>query len=135
MKEFQSAARAESPLENPIDIEFSLDGDEFLAQPPTSGQLTLFMASQGGGATPADTAKAMLELMLAVLGEEQYTDFENGLKAGKVDIETVMEVIEYLIEEWSSRPTPPASDSSSRQGRTGKQSTAKRRNEESTPSD
>jgi hypothetical protein len=133
MRQFNSAAKQAASVENPVDIEFEINGTTLVASPPSSGQLTLFMAAQAGGDAP-EIAKAMLELLWAVLGEDNYRWLEGELKAGVVDLELVEEVIEFLGETWSARPTSPASVSPSSRTSTGKQSTAAQRRKASTRS-
>jgi len=132
MRQFNSAAR-KAAVENPIDIEFEINGTQLLASPPSSGQLTMFMAAQAGG-DPSEIAKAMLELLWAVLGEDNYRWLEMELKSGAVDLPLVEELIEYLGETWSSRPTSPASALSPSRTSTGKPSTAARQRKASTRS-
>lgn len=125
MREFTSSAKRASMVENDTPIEFMLNGETLVATTPGSGQIGYFLATQASG-DAADVAKAMLELMAAILGPDQYPWFESGLKDGSIDLELVMEMIEYFIEEWSTTPTRPASVSSRRSAGTGKPSTAKR---------
>jgi len=132
MKEFRTGAR-ESVLDNPVPIQFMIEGTEFEAVPPTSGQLTLLMASQANE-DPVEIAKAMLEFVLAILGPEQYRVFEDGLKSGDIEMELTMEIVEWLTEQWSQRPTTSASASSQRSAVSTKRSTAKRPAKAKTPS-
>ena len=124
MKEFRNSAR-ESTLENPVPVEFAIEGIQFEAHPPSSGQVTLMMASQADG-DPIEISKGLLEFLLAILGDEQYITFENGLKSGEIQMELVMEIVEWLVEQWSNRPTTSASASSQRSAAPTKRSTAKR---------
>jgi hypothetical protein len=133
MREFKAAAQRDAVLENPIEIEFSVVGTVFRANPPSSGQLTVFMASQADADDPTVIAKGMLELLAAVLGED-YPAFEAMLKSGDIEMSMVMDIIEYLTETWSARPTQRASALSPSRVSTGKRSTARPRPKASTPS-
>jgi hypothetical protein len=133
MRQFNSAAKRAASVENPVPVEFEINGTVLEANPPTSGQLAVFLAAQASGDGP-EVAKSMLELLWAVLGEENYRWLEMEMKAGAVDVELVEEVIEYLGEVWSSRPTSPASVSSPSRTSTGKRSTATSRTKASTRS-
>lgn len=123
MREFVSSAKRHSAVDNDTPIPFMLNGQELVANAPGSGQLAVFLATQASG-DPGDVAKATLELMAAILGD-QYPWFESCLKDGSVEMELVMEMIEFFTEEWSSVPTTCASASSRRSAVTGKRSTAK----------
>jgi hypothetical protein len=132
MRQFQTAAHRAASVENPVPVEFELNGTTLVANPPSSGQLTVFLAGQAGD--PSESAKAMLELLWAVLGEDNYRWLEMEMKAGTVDVETVQEIIEYLGEVWSARPTVTASALSPSRTSTGKPSTATARRKASTRS-
>ena len=125
MREFTKAVRRESAITNPVTVEFAINGEVLTAEPPTSGQIAYFMAMQSTG-DPGKIAQALLELLFVCLGDD-YEFFEDGLKAGEIDMEMCGEVLEFLTEEWSARPTSPASGSSPSRGSTGKRSTATKR--------
>ena len=63
--------------------------------------------------------------MAAVLDEDDYDIIEDKLNEG-VDLGLLTDIVSYLIEEWSARPTKPSSASSGSRKSTGKRSTAKR---------
>lgn len=125
MRQFKSAATAAMTVDNPVDVEFEVDGRVLTASPPSSGQLALFMAAYSGG-SPPDIAKGVLELFESILDEGDYEWVVEGLRAGTLAMEVLMEVVEYLGEEWSARPTSSASVSSPSRVSTGRASTAKR---------
>lgn len=129
MKQFLTAARrGESTLPNPVDIPFEYEmreGEmvEITAHPPTSGQMALFLLSQSDGGV--GLMRALFDFLAAVLDDKDYAVIEESLHQG-VDVMVPIELVRYLIEEWSARPTPlpPASPPSPRN--TGRRSTAKR---------
>ena len=129
MKQFTTAARrGAAAVRNPVDVTFEFeirDGEfvEMTAHPPTTGQLALFMAHQIDTGTGA--IRAMFSLLDAVLTPEDYRIVENQLHDG-MDVAVVTEVISFLIEEWSARPTLSPSDSAPSRSTTGRRSTAKR---------
>lgn len=132
MREFKQAAKRESALPNAVDIEFSLNDEVLIASPPSTGQLTMFMAYQADGADPSDQAKAVMDLLYSIFDHDQYAWIQTQLLNDDLDVDTLMEVIEYLGEEWSSRPTSSASASSPSRASTGKRSTAKPRSKATT---
>lgn len=121
MREFTGAAKRSGAKEQLVEI--SINDQVFTAKMPTSGQLALFMARQSDG-DPVGIASAIMEMVWAIFDEEQFRVIEGWLAAGELDVEDVMEIIEYLAEEWSDRPTTSVSDSSPSRGSTGKSSTA-----------
>jgi len=128
MKQFGTAARrGTGAVNNPVDVHFEFEvreGEfaEMVAHAPTTGQLALFFAKQYEGGTAG--VRAMFDFLAAVLDDHAYKQIENQLHEG-LDVAVLIEVVQYLIEEWSARPTKrPPTSSGSRQA-TGKRSTAK----------
>lgn len=131
-KNFDTAARrGDTGVNNPVDIEFSIDGTDVVAHPPTTGQLALFIASTGGGGMTS--VQAMFDFLGAILDDEGFDLIEEKLNDG-VELALITDVITYLIEEWSARPTQQSSESTASRRSTGKRSTAKRPAAAKTPS-
>lgn len=137
MKQFRTAARrGQAAVPNAVDIafEFEIRDDEFVAMvahPPTSGQIALFLSQQTEGGMR--TVTALFDFLAAVLDQEHYDIIEAQLHEG-LDVQVTIEIVEYLISEWSARPTKPRSASSPSRRTTGQRSTGKRLNAVSTTS-
>lgn len=136
MKQFKTAARrGTSGVNNstPITFEYEVNPGEFVemvADPPTSGQLALFLADQTGG---GDTVRALFSFLETVLRGDSYAIIEQQLREG-LDVDVVVDMITYLTEEWSGRPTRRSSASSGSPSRNGPKSTVKRPRAASTTS-
>ena len=137
MKQFTTAARrGAAAVANPVDVtfEFEVREGEFVemtAAPPTSGQLALFTAHQfdkGSG-----SVRAMFDLLAAILSDEDYAVIEQQLHEG-LDVMVLVEVVQWLIGEWTARPTTPPSASTGSRRTTGTRSTVKQRPRASTSS-
>lgn len=124
MKNFDTAARrGQAAMPNAVDITFQIDGVDYTAHPPTTGQIALFMGAQSeGGYT---LVNAMFRFMDAVLDDEGVKALRAALQEG-VELTLVSDIISYLIEEWSARPTTRSSGSSPTRKRTGAASTVRR---------
>jgi hypothetical protein len=128
MKQFKTASRrGEGAVNNPVDLtfEFEVREGEFVeltAKPPTTGQLALFFAHQYDGGT--SSVRALFDFVASVLSDADYKVIENQLQDG-LDIAVVIEIVQYLTEEWSTRPTKPARASSASRRSTGPRSTGK----------
>lgn len=120
MKQFTTAARrGETQVPNPIDITFEWEvreGEfiEMTAHPPTTGQLALFFAHQNERGT--GPIRAMLSLIAQLVSDEDFAIIEDQLAEG-LDVQIVVELIQYLTGEWSARPTT-SSNGSTRSPRT-----------------
>lgn len=129
IKQFTTAARRGTvAVANPIDItfEFEIREGEFVemtAHPPTTGQLALFFSHQTDGGT--GFIRAMFDLLSCILPDDDYKIIEDQLYEG-LDVEVLIDMIRYLTEEWSARPTPSSNGSSPSRPSTGRQSTGKR---------
>lgn len=125
MKSFEtSSRRGKAAVVNPIDIEFELDGAKLTAHPPTTGQLGLFIGGNAEGGMK--TIQSLFRFLRAVLDDASYKLVEDKLQEG-VEISVLTDIIEYLVAEWSGRPTTRSSASSPSRKTTGTSSTAKRR--------
>lgn len=137
MKQFNTAARrGRSSVSNPVDIEFEFEVREgeyvtMTAHAPTTGQLALFFGHQLD--TGTGSIRAMFDLLSAVLDDRNYAIIEEQLHTG-LDVEVVIEIVQYLVSEWAARPTGPPPGSLPSRRTTGRQSTAKPRNAASTTS-
>lgn len=127
MRQFTTAAkRGVSGVNNPVDIPFEWEvreGEfvEMVAHPPTTGQLALFMSGGGKGIA---NIRALFEFLSTVLDDADYTIIEGQLRDG-LDLQVIIDVVQYLSSEWSARPTQLASDSSPSPPSTGRRSTVR----------
>ena len=137
MKQFQTAARrgtSAMTTAQPVEFEYEVSEGNFVvmrATPPTSGQLALFMTHQMDGGL--STVQALFTLLSAVLRKSDYDIIEGQLHDG-LDLAVITEIVEYLVAEWSGRPTRPPSGSSPSRPTTGRRSTVKQPVEASTTS-
>ena len=128
MKQFHTAARrGQGAVNNPIDIVFEWEvreGEfvEMTAKAPTTGQLALFFAHQTDAGTGG--VRALFDFLASVLSDREYKIIEDQLYDG-LDVAVVIEVVQYLTEQWSARPTKSPANSSGSRRTGGRRSTAK----------
>lgn len=132
MKQFKSAARSTAAVTNPVELDFEWDDTEFHAQPPSTGQLVLLMAVDEN-APHSVLLRCCLEFFEGILGEDDYAALRDNIKNGG-DINVLGEIMEWLVAEWSARPTKSRSASPRSPRSTGRKSTAKPRTEVSAAS-
>lgn len=118
----------ESAFEDADPIDFELDGEPITAYPPTGGQLALVMASVGKHSQTVDRVAATIDFLDSILDEQGQTLIRERLmdRNDPFDLEQVENILDYLIKEWSARPTKRPSDFQRSRSSTTKSSTAKR---------
>ncbi|HEX5018625.1 MAG TPA: hypothetical protein VFX15_13695 [Actinomycetes bacterium] len=141
MKEFAvAAARTEAEGENadePVG-EFTLAGQEFRAYLPSTGQISVLIASQGLGQNLRDIHNLLRKLML----DDGYSRLVGLLNDNVIGIGMLYGgdelndtgILDYLIELRSGRPTTSSNGSSPSPASGGKRSTGRVRGATSVPS-
>jgi hypothetical protein len=124
VKEFTTAAEVAAGEDEP-DLVFVLDGEELRAYKPTEGQFALLMMAMGRHASQASQYAGVMEFFLAVLDEpsRRYVVDRMEKRDEVIATKTIVEIMEWMVEEWGGRPTqsPSVSTSSRRNG--GRKST------------
>lgn len=97
----------ETPAE-PIVFSFTEGGEEFEAYPEVSGAVTLELVATAGSDDPSETAAGILAYLKGSLDASNFKRFNAYIRKpeNNVKIETLSEVVAYLVEERTSRPTP-----------------------------
>lgn len=136
MKEFATAARAveNEEADDRYPYEFTLDGVLCRAREPKDGQVAVLMASTGRHSGTQDQIAGIINFFVSVLDADTHQFIVNklldpeddfGLEAPEDNPEaaSVQGIMEYLMEEWSGRPTKSSSASSASPKRGGRRST------------
>jgi hypothetical protein len=125
MREFVTAAEKSEETEEEADLHFVLDEQELRAYKPTEGQFALLMMAMGKYATNTDQISAVMDFFIKVMDEpsQRYIIERMGSRDNVIPIATIVDIMEWMIEEWGGRPfqNPSASTSSRRSG--GRKST------------
>lgn len=125
MKSFDAKSADSGPAwpgAEPIDIE--VRGVEMVAEPPTAGQFALYLRRVSSGGVKA--LRAQFDFLVTLLSEESVDELEKMLDDG-MEFTIFDEIVAFLLEEWTQRPTEPSSAASGSPKSTGKRSTAKAR--------
>lgn len=93
-------------------IVFKLYDEEFTCVPEVQGQVMLNLVIESNSGEADATAKVIFSFFQKVLEDESYTRFEELLNDKKrvVTVETLSEIVAWLIEEYSSRPEAQPED-------------------------
>ncbi len=125
MKEFNVAAaelEASGEDKEPVGtLHFSVNGNECTAYKPGDGQLAVLMAATGRHASSQEQVAGIINFFASVLDDESNAYVVARLLNRKdpFGLEQVQEIMEWMIAEWSGRPTKPSSGSTPSQPSTG----------------
>lgn len=88
-------------------LKFKLYDEEFNCYPEIQGKVVLELASLTNSEDTAESASAILKFFSRVLVPESASRFENltGDPDRIVKIETLTDIIQWLVEEYTNRPT------------------------------
>jgi len=112
IKEFTTAAKtAAGQIEDPI--EFSLDDQTLRAYRPTEGQMALLMMALGRHTSEATKVAGAIDFFVSIMDQPSYTYLADRLQSrdNPIALEEIIPVMEWIVEEWSGRPTPSSSGS------------------------
>lgn len=132
IKEFTTAANAavdEDAGEVGASVTVSIDGREVTFLPPTSGQLAVTLAGSGDMASEMEQVASTINFFFSLLDDRDSAYFRRRLfkRNDPFDVDNIAELVEYLIEEWSARPTKQPSDYLASQRTAGPKSTERPR--------
>lgn len=98
--------------ENAEPISFKLHGEEFHCMPQMQGAFLLDIITKSSSGDAADTAQLTKDLFGKVLAAESYERFEKLIndKERIVSVETLGEIVGWLVGQYSSRPEEQPED-------------------------
>lgn len=138
LKTFSTAAKSvednDAPIGVPIEVTMEAEPRVKLEEktvtfiPPTTGQWAVTLAGQGDTTEGSEKIASQINFFFSMLDEKDEVYFKQRLfnREDPFDIDNVAEIIDYLMEEWSARPTKLSSVSSDSPPSAGKRSTAVR---------
>jgi len=125
LKEFVTAAEDAARENADEGMEFSVDGVMCRCYRPKDGQLAVLMATTSRHSSQQEMIAGIINFFVAVLDEESH-NYVVGRLLDRTDpfgIEQVQQIMNWMIEEWSGRPTPSPSVSTQSQRSGGRRST------------
>jgi hypothetical protein len=126
MKSFETAVRdVVDEEEEDYGLAFEVDGRELRCYRPHEGQVVLLMASFGRHSSQTDKVAGIIDFFVETLDEPSHQHLVGRLldRNDPFSVEDVEAIMEWMIEEWSGRPTKRPSASPRRPKRTGPRST------------
>ena len=124
VKEFITAAKEASEEDESI-LEFTVDGVECRAYPPKDGQLAVLMATTASHSSENEQIAGIINFFVAVLDDDTHTFLVSKLLDRKdpFGIEQVQDIMSWMVEEWTARPTKSPSGSTPSRSSGGRKST------------
>lgn len=109
-------------------VSFSLYGQEFFCHPDIQGVSLLTFIRDADSKDGSKAADALLGIYRHVMPEKEYEKFDKLINSPDtvVPIDVLAEIVNWLVEVYTDRPTQEQSSSSNGQRRTGPTSGAKR---------
>lgn len=136
MKEFAVAAKAED--EDPevvVPIKFKVGDQECLAYRPEAGQVAMMYSRMDDTlSSDGERIAAMIDFFMGLLDKDSRRVLSRRLmeREDPFEMETVSDIMDWLMEQWSGRPTTPSSASTRSRVNGGRKSTVKPQPVEST---
>lgn len=106
VKSFSSKAKKAKP------IPFELEGEEFEAYGAVSGAVLLEFIEATGSENPSETARGLLGYLRQSMNAENLERFNKVIHDPEINVEmeTLSEIVSYLVEERTNRPTEASSE-------------------------
>lgn len=125
MREFETALKAVTDTDTDDGMEFAVDGEVLHCYRPSDGQLAVLMASVSRSQSTANQIAGIINFFVEVLDDDSHAYLVGRLldRRDPFGLQEVQAIMEWMIEEWTGRPTssPSASTPSRRSG--GRRST------------
>lgn len=123
-KVFTTAARDSDYDDEPADVEFRLDDRELTAIFPGDGQVAMLMAETSRHQDLQTKVAGAIDFFQSCFPDDQAAHLRTRLltKRDPFGIQDVQDIVEYLLEEWSGRPTRSPSGSTRSRSNGGQRS-------------
>lgn len=111
IKEFTTALREVTDEDKEEGWTFKVDGRELTCFPPEPAQLAVLMASTSRHTRISEQIAGTINFFVEVMDDDSATYLTQRLlnRTDPFGIEEVTEIMEWMIEEWTGRPTQPPS--------------------------
>lgn len=112
MTRFKDFGSGDNAVTEPL--QFSLHGETFDCRPALQGQFLLELVGRSSGDDASSSANAVTSFFAEVLLPESYERFQELTMDPDriVSVETLSEIVGWLVGEYTDRPTEPRVNSS-----------------------
>lgn len=124
MKEFTTALK-EVTGDAEDTLQFTVDGRELTAYFPGDGQLAMLAASLGRHSSQHTAIAGIIDFFVEVMDDESHAYLVERLLDRKdpFGLDEVQSIMEWMMEEWTARPTQSPSGSTQSRSSGGLRST------------
>jgi len=131
-----AAAEATGAVEDALPFQMEGSDDQLYAYLPGEGQLLLLLGLAGPGQSPQELAQTVLDVFWGLMEPETAGILRRRLndRNDSFGVADVMNIVQWLIEEASARPTQSSFASTPSRTTSGQRSTATARQRASTRS-
>jgi hypothetical protein len=93
-------------------VSFALYGEDFQCVSEVQGRVILNLVADGASGDPAASSRMISSFFKSVLEDESYERFDALLndKHKVVNVETLSEIVSWLMEEYGDRPNQQPED-------------------------
>jgi hypothetical protein len=95
------------------EVKFKLYGEEFICKKAVPGKILLEVAGSVDEENPSSADRVISNFFSVALEEESFARFKKLIIDSEriVTVETLGEIVGWLVEQYSARPTKESSDS------------------------
>jgi hypothetical protein len=88
-------------------LTFTLAGQEFTCRPAIQGQSVMKLAASADPDNPSSGAIAVQQFFKVAMDEENYKKFDELTTSPDhiIEMSTLSEIVQWLMEEYTNRPT------------------------------
>jgi len=99
-------------------VTYTLDGIVYTCRELSALEISEVMGMQGKKADSPESVAFMAKFFRMLLGDDQYDTFVTNCRLYSTPDDTVIEILQGIMQDMTDRPTPPLPDSSDGQRRT-----------------
>lgn len=129
IKQFTTAAKSvEGKTETASPVELEFEERKITFNGPSESQIAMLLVGSSDTVSGNQALSTTINFFFSLLEDDDQRYFKVRLldRDDPFDVEDIVAMLNYLMEEWSATPTKPASDSTSSPPKTGHKSTHKR---------
>jgi len=130
LKEFTTSARAAEEARIGLPVTVKVDDREITFSPATESEMAMLLAASSPTGNTVEAIADTINFFFALVEDEDQHSYLRGRlfdRGDPFDVSDIADIVVYLVEEWTARPTSSPSDSTPSRRSAGRRSTARPR--------